>query len=121
MDKTPVLVLEEVSKTFGALPALRPTTLRFYQGTTTVLLGPSGCGKSTVLRVAIGLLHPDSGMVSLRGRPLTPGSVRDLRRAMGYVVQEGGLFPHLTAEENVTLMARQLGWPRARLTRRVTE
>jgi osmoprotectant transport system ATP-binding protein len=115
-----VLALEEVSKSYGALPALHPTTLRFSRGTT-VLLGPSGCGKSTVLRMAIGLVHPDTGSVSLRGRPLTRETVRELRRSMGYVVQEGGLFPHLTAVENVTLMARQLGWERDRLDRRVDE
>jgi osmoprotectant transport system ATP-binding protein len=114
----PVLVLEDVSKSYRGVPALLPTTLRFSRGTT-VLLGPSGCGKSTVLRMAVGLVHPDTGTVTLRDRPLTPRSVRDLRRAMGYVVQEGGLFPHLTAEENVTLMARQLGWSRARLAARV--
>jgi osmoprotectant transport system ATP-binding protein len=119
-DRDAVLALEEVSKTFGAIQALRPTTLRFGRGTT-ALLGPSGCGKSTVLRMAIGLVHPDTGTVSLRGRLLTPQTVRELRRSIGYVVQEGGLFPHLTAEENVTLMARQLGWGRDRLARRVKE
>jgi osmoprotectant transport system ATP-binding protein len=121
VDGTPVLVLEGVSKSFARLQALQPTTLRFCRGTTTVLLGPSGCGKSTVLRLAIGLIRPDAGTVSLRGRRLTPETVRELRRAMGYVVQEGGLFPHLTAVENVTLMARQLGWSRARIGDRVTE
>jgi osmoprotectant transport system ATP-binding protein len=120
-DPTPVLALENVSKTYGALRALSPTTLRFRRGTTTVLLGPSGCGKSTVLRMAIGLLRPDTGAVRLRGELLTRENVRQLRRAMGYVVQEGGLFPHLTAAGNVTLMARQLGWPRARLDGRVDE
>jgi osmoprotectant transport system ATP-binding protein len=116
-----VLALEQVSKSYGPVHALLPTTLHFAGGTTTVLIGPSGCGKSTVLRMAIGLVHPDHGTVALRGRPLTPGSVRQLRRAMGYVVQEGGLFPHLTAAENVTLMARQLGWSRPRLEARVAE
>jgi osmoprotectant transport system ATP-binding protein len=117
---SPVLVLEEVEKTFGALPALRPTTLRFSRGTT-VLLGPSGCGKSTVLRIAIGLVSPDGGAVSLHGRRLTRSSALALRRQMGYVVQEGGLFPHLTARENVTLMANQLGWPRQRVQQRTEE
>jgi osmoprotectant transport system ATP-binding protein len=119
-DGQQVLALEEVSKTFAGVTALQPTSLRFGRGTT-VLLGPSGCGKSTVLRLAIGLLRPDQGVVTLGGQPLTDENVRALRRAMGYVVQEGGLFPHLTAADNVTLMARQLGWPRARLDGRVQE
>src|SRR4051812_49595744 len=68
--------------------------------------------------MAIGLVHPDTGTVTMRGQRLTDGTVRTLRRRMGYVVQEGGLFPHLTAEQNVTLMARQLGWTRDRLARR---
>jgi osmoprotectant transport system ATP-binding protein len=114
------LVLDDVSKSFGAVAALHPTTLRFSRGTT-VLLGPSGCGKSTVLRMAIGLVHPDTGSVALRGQRLTPATVRTLRHSMGYVVQEGGLFPHLTASDNVTLMARQLGWSRARVAERVNE
>jgi osmoprotectant transport system ATP-binding protein len=114
------LVLDDVSKSFGALTALHPTTLRFARGTT-ALIGPSGCGKSTVLRMAIGLVHPDSGTVTVRGRRLTDATMRTLRRSMGYVVQEGGLFPHLTAVDNVTLMARQLGWTRERLEQRVSE
>jgi osmoprotectant transport system ATP-binding protein len=114
------LLLEDVSKSYGGVPAVVPTTLRFGRGTT-VLLGPSGCGKSTLLRMAIGLVRPDTGTVTLRGQRLTAETVRELRRAMGYVVQEGGLFPHLTAAENVTLMARQLGWTRARLDGRVAE
>jgi osmoprotectant transport system ATP-binding protein len=115
-----VLVLDHVEKSFGSLAALRATTLRFARGTT-VLLGPSGCGKSTVLRVAIGLVHPDAGTVSLRGQALTPATALALRRQMGYVVQEGGLFPHLTARGNVTLMAGQLDWPRARIDARLDE
>jgi osmoprotectant transport system ATP-binding protein len=116
----PVLVLEDVEKTFDAVVALRPTSLRFSRGTT-VLLGPSGCGKSTVLRVAIGLVIPDGGTVSLHGRRLTRSSARELRRQMGYVVQEGGLFPHLTGRDNVTLMASQLGWTRERIRQRIDE
>src|SRR5205823_12722163 len=70
-----VLALDGVEKSFGPLRALQRTTLHFRRGTT-VLLGPSGCRKSTVLRVAIGLVRPDAGTVSLRGRRLEPGSVR---------------------------------------------
>jgi osmoprotectant transport system ATP-binding protein len=74
-----------------------------------VLIGPSGCGKSTLLRLIIHLIEPDSGSIELDGTPVTPDNVDALRRRIGYVIQEGGLFPHLTARANVLLMARYIG------------
>lgn len=111
----PVLEFVGVSKRFGAVQALAPLDLQVARGETLVLIGPSGCGKTTVLRLALGLSWPDAGRVRFRATDLSPVNVRALRQSMGYVVQEGGLFPHLTATENVTLMARHLGWPRARI------
>ena len=84
-------------------------------GRTTVLIGPSGCGKSTLLRLMIGLLRPDAGSVMFEGVEVTPANAPALRRRMGYVIQDGGLFPHLTARANVTLMARYLGWDSQRV------
>src|SRR4030095_16306531 len=75
----------------------------------TVLIGPSGCGKSTLLRLIIGLITPDSGTIAFDGAQITPANIDALRRRIGYVIQEGGLFPHLTARANVLLMARYLG------------
>src|SRR5437879_10227185 len=98
-----------VAKSFGETPALHATYLTVQPGKTTVLIGPSGCGKSTLLRLMLGLLWPDSGAVRFEGTPLTPANAPLLRRRMGYVIQDGGLFPHLTAGGNVTLMARYLG------------
>jgi len=92
--------------------------LEIARGTTTVLLGPSGCGKSTLLRLLIALVRPDSGEVWFDGRPLT-GDLREARRRMGYVIQEGGLFPHLTAKANVALPARHQ--PRPEVDARVRE
>src|SRR5262249_55553720 len=113
--------LDGVSKIYAGLPALRPTTLDLPAGRTTVLIGPSGCGKSTLLRLLVGLIEPDAGAVTFDGTRLTPATVRQLRRRMGYVIQDGGLFPHLTARGNVTLMARHLGWDRRRVAERVTQ
>ena len=116
-----MLDLQGVSKHYGSTTALHPTDLTPALGKTTVLIGPSGCGKSTVLRLMIGLIRPDAGTVRFDGVALGPETVRAVRRRMGYVIQEGGLFPHLTARDNVTLMARHLGWERARLDARVAE
>jgi len=74
-----------------------------------VLIGPSGCGKSTLLRLIIRLIEPDSGLIEFDGKPVTSDNINALRRRIGYVIQEGGLFPHLTARANVLLMARHIG------------
>ncbi|MGH8564401.1 MAG: ATP-binding cassette domain-containing protein [Gammaproteobacteria bacterium] len=114
-----MLELREVSKSFGRVSVLAPVTLSVAHRRSTVLIGPSGCGKSTLLRLMLGLLRPDAGSVYFRGVELVPHNVRGLRQAMGYVVQDGGLFPHLTAAGNVSLMARYLGWDAARIQGRL--
>ena len=101
--------LEDVSKRYGDAIALYPTNLSVESGRTTVLIGPSGCGKSTLLRLMIGLIEPDSGSIQFDGKPVTSENINVLRRRIGYVIQEGGLFPHLTARANVLLMARHIG------------
>jgi osmoprotectant transport system ATP-binding protein len=101
--------LENVSKRYDGAIALSPTNLSVESGKTTVLIGPSGCGKSTLLRLIIRLIEPDSGTIEFDGKPLYPDNINILRRRIGYVIQEGGLFPHLTAQANVLLMARHLG------------
>ena len=101
--------LEDVSKRYGDAIALYPTSLSVQSGKTTVLIGPSGCGKSTLLRLIIRLIAPDSGSIELDGQLVTPENINALRRRIGYVIQEGGLFPHLTARTNVLLMARHIG------------
>ncbi len=98
--------LHGVGKSFGGTVALHPTDLTIEPGQTTVLLGPSGCGKSTLLRLMIGLLEPSAGVIEFDGQAVAPKDL--LRRRIGYVIQDGGLFPHMTAGENVTLVARYL-------------
>jgi osmoprotectant transport system ATP-binding protein len=116
-----MLQLVGVSKSYNGVPAVRPTDLMVDAGRTTVLIGPSGCGKSTLLRLMAGLLQPDSGSIRFEGHPLTPANARAVRQRIGFVVQDGGLFPHLTARRNVTLLARHLGWPRTRIEKRFAE
>ena len=105
-----MLELREVSKSYGDTVALHATDLTVEPGQTTALLGPSGCGKSTLMRCMVGLITPTSGEVLFDGQAITPANARQLRHRMGYVIQEGGLFPHLTARQNATIMARHLDW-----------
>ena len=88
---------------------LAPTSLAPAEGRTTVLLGPSGCGKSTLLRLMVGLIAPDSGRALFDGTEVSPANVDEMRHRIGYVIQEGGLFPHLDGIGNVTLLAGYLG------------
>ena len=110
-----------VSKRFGGAAALHPLDLRFDPGKTTVLIGPSGCGKSTILRLIIGLLQSDSGTIEFDGQKVTAENLTRIRRRTGYVIQDGGLFPHLTARGNVLLMANQLGRPTDEMKSRLLE
>ncbi len=103
-----MISIENVSKRYAETVALAPLTFAFRPNTTTVLIGPSGCGKSTVLRLLAGLVFPDNGRVIVNHVELTDANLSDLRQQMGYVIQDGGLFPHLTARDNVTLLARYL-------------
>ncbi len=116
-----MISVENVSKVYRGQTALAPTSLQFPQGKTTVLIGPSGCGKSTLLRLMVGLIPPDTGQVILDGGALTPQNAEQQRHGIGYVIQDGGLFPHLTAERNVTLLARHLGKPETEINARVSK
>ena len=110
-----------VSKTYASHVALLPTTLRIEPAKTTVIIGPSGCGKSTLLRLMVGLIRPDGGAVEFDASPLDERNLLQSRQRMGYVIQDGGLFPHLTAKRNITLTARYLKWPSARINSRLEE
>ncbi len=103
-----MLELHDVSKAYGKQTVLRPTSFNLEAGKTLVLIGPSGCGKSTLLRLLIGLIPADSGTIRFRDVPMTPDNVLTMRHSMGYVLQDGGLFPHLSVADNVTLLARFL-------------
>jgi osmoprotectant transport system ATP-binding protein len=98
-----MLNLSNIAISFQGKPALDGISLDFDTGRTTVLIGPSGCGKSTLLRIVVGLLVPDLGRVEFEGRELRPEVMLESRRRMGYVIQDGGLFPHLTGRHLVHL------------------
>jgi osmoprotectant transport system ATP-binding protein len=114
-----VIELDDVEKSYAGRAVLGPLSLRVPAGARLAVVGPSGCGKSTLLRVILGLLEPERGTVTIAGTRLERATKRSLRQRIGYVVQDGGLFPHLTAERNVTLVARHLGWETSRLQERV--
>jgi osmoprotectant transport system ATP-binding protein len=113
--------LVDVSKRYVDTTALHSTNLSVERAKTTVLIGPSGCGKSTLLRLIIRLIEPDSGSIEFDGEAITSDTIAQLRRRIGYVIQEGGLFPHLTARANVLLMARHIGKSNDEIQNRLVE
>ena len=118
---TDPVLLEGVQKRFGDVLALDVARFAVAARTTLAVVGPSGCGKSTLLRIVVGLVAPDRGAVSVAGVPMAPGTRPEALPRIGYVIQEGGLFPHLTASANVTLAAEDRGWPRDRREARLGE
>jgi len=114
----PLLELRGALKRYGPDASVGPVDLSVPAGRTLALIGPSGAGKSTLLRLMLGLLRPDRGEVRLRGVPLDPDD-EGARRRYGYVVQGGGLFPHLTAAENAVIVARYLRWDKRRVGARL--
>ena len=116
-----MLELNRVSKSYGPVTVLHPTDLAIPPALTTILIGPSGCGKSTLIRLMVGLISPDQGAVKFENIELGPENILALRRRFGYVIQEGGLFPHLSARRNVTLMAAYLGWKKNQIEDRLVE
>ena len=116
-----MIELRSVTKRFGERIALDGVSIVIQPGTVHVLLGSSGSGKSTVLRVILGLVRPDEGDALVDGTLVTEATRAALVTRMGYVVQDGGLYPHLTAFDNVALPAQVHGWPPARMRARATE
>lgn len=116
-----MIALDDLCKSFAGRIVLHPTTLTVDAGRCLALVGPSGCGKSTLLRLVVGLIVADHGRIVVDGILLTRQSLLTVRRRTGYVIQAGGLFPHLTARDNVTLLARHVGWPSDRIAGRVAQ
>ncbi len=113
--------LHKTSKMFGSEVALQPTDLEIPSHKTTVLIGPSGSGKSTILRIISGLIEPTAGWVEINGKKLTRDTVPEFCHQMGYVIQSGDLFPHLTARQNILLVAQELRLPSQGMTARLKE
>ncbi len=113
--------IDGVCKRYGATKALDDVRLDIDTARTTVLIGPSGCGKSTLLRCLLGLVQPERGEIRFGERRLQDHDLLALRRRIGYVVQQGGLFPHLDARSNITLVAAWLRWPAKLIAERLSE
>ena len=115
------LLFQDVSKNYGKEAALRDVSVAFENGVTTAVVGPSGSGKSTLLQLINGLVRPSYGTVHVHGKPIDYDHLPELRRQIGYAVQGTGLFPHLTVERNIGLLARLVGWKRERIRVRIRE
>jgi osmoprotectant transport system ATP-binding protein len=116
-----MIKLDHVTKRFGASTAVDALTLEVPEGELCVLVGPSGCGKTTTMKMVNRLIEPTSGRIYLDGEDVTHGDPVKLRRRIGYVIQQVGLFPHQTIADNVATVPRLLGWDKARTRARVTE
>jgi len=103
-----MILFHQAGKNFGNAIALRPADLKFPANKTTVLIGLSGSGKSTILRLISGLIWPTTGWIEINGKKFTPDTLPEIRHRMGYVIQSGDLFPHLTARQNIILVAQEL-------------
>jgi osmoprotectant transport system ATP-binding protein len=115
------IILRGVTKSYGKETALRDVNVEFADGVTTAVVGPSGSGKSTLLQMINGLVRPSQGSVHVFDRPIDYGQLPELRRQIGYAVQGTGLFPHMTVERNITLLARLVGWGTDRIRARAQE
>ncbi len=119
-----MITLEHLSKSYGVAgqpPAVDDVSMTVQDGEICVLLGPSGCGKTTTLRMVNRLTLPSSGRVLIDGRDTTTVDTVELRRGIGYVIQQVGLFPNMTVEENICVVPKMLKWDRQRMRARAAE
>jgi len=113
-----MIKLEHVHKTFANKPAVTDVSFEVLPGTLLVLLGTSGSGKTTTLRMINRLIEPSSGQITVNGKLIQEQSAEDLRRGIGYVLQNNGLFPHYTVAENIAVVPKLLQWDEARIRER---
>ena len=118
-----VIAVQGVTKRFpgSARPAVDDCSLKIGEGALTVLLGPSGSGKTTLLKLINRLYDPDAGRILIDGADIRAAPAYLLRRRIGYVIQQVGLFPHLRVEQNIATVPQLLGWPRSRIDARIDE
>jgi osmoprotectant transport system ATP-binding protein len=122
-ENTPMIRLHEVTKHYPgtAAPAVLPLSLDIAEGEFVVLVGPSGCGKTTTLRMMNRLVEPTGGQIWIDGKDATHADPDELRRHIGYVIQQVGLIPHMTINQNIGLVPKMLGWDKTRTAQRVRE
>ncbi|MEA3174524.1 MAG: osmoprotectant transport system ATP-binding protein, partial [Gammaproteobacteria bacterium] len=116
-----MLQLQNIFKSFEGRPVLSDVNLRIADGATHALIGSSGSGKTTLLRITLGLIPFDRGYVKINDQPLLSFTPVEWAARIGYVPQDGGLFPHISGRQNVSLIAKLRGWNRAKLDARVEE
>jgi osmoprotectant transport system ATP-binding protein len=117
-----MIAFEQVTKVFpGSRPAVTDLSLEIAEGEVVVLVGPSGCGKTTTLRMINRLIEPTSGRIIVDGRDVASVEPHELRRGIGYVIQQVGLFGHRTVADNIATVPRLVGWERTRIESRVNE
>jgi osmoprotectant transport system ATP-binding protein len=116
-----MIVFDHVGRRFGGFTAVADLSLEIRSGETVILVGPSGCGKTTTLKMINRLIEPTSGAITIDGRDTRTYEVNALRRSIGYVIQQVGLFPHQTVAENVATVPRLQGWDHKRIAARVEE
>jgi len=122
-ENTPMVRLHEVTKHYpgAAVPAVLPLSMDIALGEFVVLVGPSGCGKTTTLRMINRLVEPTGGEIWIDGKDVTHSDPDELRRHIGYVIQQVGLIPHMTINQNVGLVPKMLGWNKSRTAERTRE
>jgi osmoprotectant transport system ATP-binding protein len=118
-----MIVLEGVEKTYpgSTAPAVERLDLAVAQGEIVMLIGPSGCGKTTTLKMMNRLIEPTAGRILLDGEDVTNVNGDSLRRKIGYVIQQGGLFPHFSIADNIGVVPKMLGWDKQRIRERADE
>ncbi|PYS98837.1 MAG: ABC transporter ATP-binding protein [Acidobacteria bacterium] len=120
-NTTPIIEFRSAGYSVGSTVILTGIDLTVARGETLVLLGESGCGKTTTLKMINRLIEPTSGEVLVEGKPTTDWDAVDLRRHIGFVLQEAGLMPHFSVAGNIGLVPRLLSWERERIDQRVRE
>ncbi|PTQ56886.1 MAG: L-proline glycine betaine ABC transport system permease protein ProV [Candidatus Carbobacillus altaicus] len=121
MMKKEAIVFDRVTKTFpkATKPSVNETSLVIEQGSFVTILGASGSGKTTLLKMVNRIIEPTSGTISLFGKNIREMPATELRRSIGYVIQQVGLFPHMTIEQNIATVPNILGWDRRKISERV--
>ncbi len=114
-----MISVRNISKSYSSKRVLYQVSLEIQDGSVLSLIGPSGCGKSTLLRIIMALIKQDRGSIFVNEEEVTDSNVLQIRRKVGYVIQKGGLFPHLTARENCSLTALFLGWEKEAIEQRI--
>ncbi|MGM9891703.1 ABC transporter ATP-binding protein [Limosilactobacillus sp.] len=117
----PIIQFNHVSKKYSQNTAVDDLSFSIDKGEFVTVLGSSGCGKTTTLKMINGLIQPTSGTITIAGKRLSDWDLVDLRRHIGYVVQQIGLFPHMTIADNIAVVPKMLGWEQDKIDQRIQE